>query len=75
MYPVKIHYISPEIENMYKKAGVMEEGSSGFDLINIEAVTFTREKPFVLVNLGVVIKLPEDFHALLLRSSNLNKHY
>ncbi len=72
---VKIHFTSPEIEKLYRNAGVMEEGSSGFDLINVEEITFTRDKPFALVNLGVVIKLPENYHALLIPRSSTFKKY
>lgn len=72
---VKIHFTSPEIEKMYQKAGVMEKGSSGFDLLNVENITFTRDKPFVLVNLGVVIKLPLNYHALLIPRSSTFKKY
>ena len=45
---IKIHYISPEM-SMYKKQ-VMEEGPGFGNKYRSRA--FTREKPFVLVNLG-----------------------
>lgn len=61
-----IHFLTPEIEEMYRSAGFQDNISSGFDLMCVEEVTLTREKPFSLLNLGVVIKPPEGFHSLLI---------
>jgi len=72
---VKIHFISEEVKKMYASAGVMEAKSSGFDLINVEELKFTKENPFLLVNLGVVIQLPENYHALLIPRSSTFKNY
>lgn len=68
-----IHFLTPEIEEMYRSAGFQDNISSGFDLMCVEEVTLTREKPFALLNLGVVIKPPEGFHSLLIPRSSTYK--
>lgn len=69
-----INYISAEAEELYKKAGVQEKGSSGFDLVNVEDVTLSEDQPFQLINLGVRIKPPQGFHSILIaRSSTFKK--
>lgn len=71
-----VSYISPEVEELYKKAGVQEKGSSGFDLVNAEDVVLSVEQPFQLINLGVRIKPPAGFHSILIaRSSTFKKFH
>lgn len=70
-----IHFISPEIEQLYRKAGFQDDVSSGFDLMNVEEVTLSLANPFQLINLGVVIKPPEGYHSLLIPRSSTFKKY
>lgn len=72
---LKIHYINPEVEELYKTAGVQEKLSSGFDLMNIEEIVMDDFNPFQLINLGVVIQPPAGFHSILMPRSSTFKKY
>lgn len=75
MDKIKIHYKSDAIREMYRSAGIKEAGSSGFDLVNVHEEVFIPESRYRLVDLGVVIKIPEGYHAILMpRSSTFQKY-
>jgi dUTP pyrophosphatase len=72
---VGIHYKNEEVRSLYKKAGIKTDLSSGFDLMNIEPLLFSTSQPKQLVDLGVIIKLPPGFHAVLMpRSSTFSRY-
>ena len=73
---VGVWFPKQEYEELYKQnAGVMTEKSSGFDLINVEDVFLKKRGSSIMINLGVVLKLPEGHHGILLpRSSTFRKY-
>jgi len=62
------------VTSLYDSAGVQTTGSSGFDLVCVETVTFDSLGEFKLIDLGVVIRPPKGHHSLLMpRSSTFKK--
>jgi dUTP pyrophosphatase len=72
---IKIHYRNQDVRKLYENAGVMTDGSAGFDLVTAEEVSFSEMGEFKLIDLGVVIQVPEGHHSLLLPRSSTFKKY
>lgn len=74
MNKLKIHYRDDEVKSLYAKAGIQTVGSAGFDLVACEDVRIEKGGK-KLIDLGIVVKIPEGYHALVIpRSSTFNKH-
>lgn len=72
---VKMSYRNDEVRDLYTSAGIQTEDSAGFDLITVEDVSFSKVGEFKMVDLGVVIQVPQGHHSLLMpRSSTFKKH-
>ena len=71
---IKIHYRNDEVRELYKNAGVQTAGSAGFDLVCCEDIKMLAGTN-ILIDLGVVIQIPEGYHALVMpRSSTFRKY-
>ena len=71
---MQIHFRNDAVGELYRAAGVQTTGSAGFDLICVEDVHFEVQGQFQLIDLGVVIKVPEGCHSILMpRSSTFKK--
>ena len=75
-YPLGVHFVNPEIEELYKGQDSSIDGlSSGFDLRVPKDIVFTFEQPWQLVNFGIIIRPPTGFHTLLIPRSSLYKNH
>jgi len=72
---ISISFINDEIKELYNNSGVMTEKSAGFDLVSAEDLVFSKEDRFKIINLGVILKIPEGHHTLLLPRSSTFKKY
>lgn len=74
MQELGIYYLNKEVEELYKKnSGIQDEGSFGFDLVNVEDVEI-KPFEFTIINLGIVVSIPNGYRLRLIpRSSTFKK--
>lgn len=74
MEELGIYYINDEVAELYKNnSGIQDEGSFGFDLINIDDVIL-KPFEFSIINLGIVVNIPDGYRLRLIpRSSTFKK--
>lgn len=72
---IGIHYRNEEVEELYKKnGGIKTKGSAGFDLVLCEDVELTAHQPFIIADLGIIVKMPDTMYAMVQpRSSTYKK--
>jgi dUTP pyrophosphatase len=73
---IGVKYRNAEVQKLYDQlGGVATKGSAAFDLCTAQTVTFDRDTPAQTIDLGVVIRLPANCHAILsARSSTFGRY-
>lgn len=72
---IQVHYRNDQVRELYAQAGVQTGGSAGFDLVAVEDIALDRLGQFCLIDLGVVIRVPDGCHSLLMpRSSTFSRY-
>ncbi len=72
---IEIAFRDDGVRELYAGAGVQTGESAGFDLVSTEDVFFESSGDFKLIDLGVVIRVPEGFHSLLMPRSSTFYRY
>jgi dUTP pyrophosphatase len=70
-----IWFTKPEYEEIYRISGKMTDKSGGFDLVNVEPVYLVKPNTPILINLGIVIKVPTGYESILLPRSSTYRNF
>jgi dUTP pyrophosphatase len=72
---IEIAFRDDAVRKLYAAAGVQTDGSAGFDLVSTEDVFFEACGDFKIIDLGVVIRVPQGCHSLLMPRSSTFVRY